>query len=123
MTESDLVHEEEVVRREDLEALDCVRRARDKTRCRNTKSPYVGDGRVVRYALLDDGASPDPGCGLYLRRVFFLLSHDQDSRPDRLYREGTPGEAVDPRTVAPKRPAAKTPGSQSGSAAVETSGQ
>ncbi|MFF7443233.1 DUF6009 family protein [Streptomyces sp. NPDC008122] len=74
LTESDLVHEEEVVRREDLEALHCVRQARDKTRRRNTKSPYAGDGRTARYALLYDGASPDPGCFLYLCWVFFLAT-------------------------------------------------
>jgi hypothetical protein len=73
---------------------------------------------MVGYALLDEGASPDPDSGLYKRRVFFLLPHDRDSFPEGLYREGAPGEAVDPRTIEPKKPGAKTPRSQSGSVAV-----
>ncbi|MER6687225.1 DUF6009 family protein [Streptomyces olivaceoviridis] len=121
LTESDLIHEAEVVWLENLERLDYVRQALDKTRRRNTKPPYARDGRMVGYALLDEDASPDPDSGLYKRRVFFLLPHDRDSLPDGLYREGAPGEAVDPRTIAPKKPGAKTPRSQSGSVAIATS--
>ncbi|MFD6530945.1 DUF6009 family protein [Streptomyces sp. NPDC060184] len=120
LTESDLIHEAEVVWLEKLEGLDYVRQALDKTRRRNTKPPYARDGRMVGYALLDEDASPDPDSGLYKRRVFFLLPHDRDSLPDGLYREGAPGEAVDPRTVAPRKRGAKTPRSQS-SVAVVTS--
>jgi hypothetical protein len=118
LTESDLIHEAEVVWLENLERLDYVRQALDKTRRRNTKPPYARDGRMVGYALLDEHASPDPDSGLYKRRVFFLLPHDRDSLPDGLYREGAPGEAVDPRTIAPRKPGAKTPRSQSGSGSV-----
>ncbi|MFF3606858.1 DUF6009 family protein [Streptomyces sp. NPDC002463] len=121
LTESDLIHEAEVVWLEDLDGLDYVRQALDKTKRRNTKPPYARDGRMVGYALLDDGASPDPDSGLYKRRVFFLLPHDRDSLPDGLYREGAPGEAVDPLTIAPKQPGAKTPRSQNGSTAVAAS--
>ncbi|WP_326793743.1 DUF6009 family protein (plasmid) [Streptomyces sp. NBC_00841] len=121
LTESDLLHEAEVVWLENLERLDYVRQALDKTRRRNTKPPYARDGRMVGYALLDEGASPDPDSGLYKRRVFFLLPHDRDSLPGGLYHEGAPGEAVDPRTIAPKKPGAKTPRSQSGSVAIATS--
>ncbi|MGC0379713.1 DUF6009 family protein [Streptomyces sp. SAI-229] len=116
LTGSDLVHEREVVWLEDLDCLDYVRQALDKTKRRNTRPPYERDGRMVGYALLGEGAVPDPDSGLYRRRVFFLLPHDRDSLPGGLYREGAPGEAVDPRTVAPREPGAKTPRSQHGPA-------
>lgn len=122
LAESDLIHEEEVVWLENLDDLDYVRQALDKTRRRKTKPPYARDGRMVGYALLDEDASPDPDSGLYKRRVFFLLPHDRDSLPDGLYREGAPGEAVDPRTIAPKHPGSKTPRSQCGSVPIATSG-
>ncbi|MFJ3672524.1 DUF6009 family protein [Streptomyces sp. NPDC090106] len=118
LTESDLIHEDEVVWLENPENLDYVRQALDKTRRRNTKPPYARDGRMVGYALLDEDASPDPDSGLYKRRVFFLLPHDRDSLPDGLYREGAPGEAVDPRTITPRKPGTKTPRSQSGTVAI-----
>ncbi|MFF0478437.1 DUF6009 family protein [Streptomyces sp. NPDC004284] len=121
LTESDLIHEAEVVWLENPDGLDYVRQALDKTKRRNTKPPYARDGRMVGYALLDDDASPDPDSGLYRRRVFFLLPHDRDSLPDGLYREGAPGEAVDPLTIAPKQPGAKTPRSQNGSTAAAAS--
>ncbi|SEE58829.1 DUF6009 family protein [Streptomyces sp. TLI_105] len=114
LTEGDLIHEAGVVWLEDLQGLDYVRQSLDKTKRRATKPPYARDGRMVGYALLDETASPAPDSGLYRRRVFFLLPHDRDSLPDGLYREGAPGEAVDPRTIAPKRPGTKTPRSQNG---------
>lgn len=118
LTEGDLTHEEHVVWLEDPENLDYVRQALDKTRRRNTKPPYARDGRMVGYAQLDDEAEPDPDSGLYKRRVFFLLPHDRDSLPGGLYREGAPGEAVDPRTIEVKKVGAKTPRSQRGPAAI-----
>ncbi|MFF9340352.1 DUF6009 family protein [Streptomyces sp. NPDC014773] len=120
LAESDLVHEAGVVWLENHERLDYVRQALDKTKRRDTTPPYARDGRMVGFALLDEGAAPDPDSGLYRRRVFFLLSHDRDSLPDGLYREGAPGEAVDPRTIAPGKPGTKTPRSQRGSAAAGT---
>ncbi|MFH8533959.1 DUF6009 family protein [Streptomyces tendae] len=114
LTESDLAREHDVVWLEDPETLDYVRQTLDKTRRRNTKPPYLRDGRMVGYARLDDGAEPDPDSGLYKRRVFFLLPHDRDSLPHGLYQEGAPGEAVDPRTIAPKKPGTKTERSQRG---------
>ncbi|SFG80315.1 hypothetical protein SAMN02787118_12947 [Streptomyces mirabilis] len=73
--------------------------------------------RMVGHALLDDHAEPDSDSGLYERRVFFFLPHDRDSLPGGLYREGAPGEAVDPRTIEVKMVGEKTPRSQSGPAA------
>jgi hypothetical protein len=109
---SEITHEQKVVWLEDPDTLDYVRQALDKTKRRNTKPPYARDGRMVGYAVLDDEAEPDPDSGLYRRRVFFLLPHDRDSQPDGHYREGAPGEAVDPRTIQPKNPGAKTERSQ-----------
>ncbi|MGW5782213.1 DUF6009 family protein [Streptomyces sp. NPDC003863] len=115
---SDLIHEAEVVWLENPDGLDYVRQALDKTKRCNTRPPYARDGRMVGYALLDDDASPDPDSGLYRRRVFFLLPHDRDSLPAGIYREGAPGEAVDPLTIAPKKPGSKKPRSQNGPTAV-----
>ncbi|UXY25059.1 DUF6009 family protein (plasmid) [Streptomyces cynarae] len=118
LTESDLIHESDVVWLEPLDGLDYVRQALDKTKRRNNRPPYARDGRMVGYARLDDSAEPDPDSGLYKRRVFYLLPHDRDSIPDGLYHEGAPGEAVDPRTIAPKKPGTKTDRSQRGPAAI-----
>ncbi|MEU1568530.1 DUF6009 family protein [Streptomyces mirabilis] len=118
LTEGDLTHEEDVVWLEDPEKLDYVRQALDKTKRRNTKPPYARDGRMVGYALLDDHAEPDPDSGLYKRRVFFLLPHDRDSLPNGLYRQGAPGEAVDPRTIGVRKVGEKTPRSQRGPVAI-----
>lgn len=118
LTESDLTHEQQVVWLESPDNLDYVRQALDKTPRRRNKPRYARDGRMVGFTELDDEAEPDPDSGLYKRRVFFLLPHDRDSLPEGLYREGAPGEAVDPRTIEPKKPGAKTPRSQRGPAAI-----
>ena len=120
LTASDLTHEQDVVWLEDPTHFDYVRQALDKTKRRNTKPPYARDGRMVGYAVLDAQAEPDPDSGLYKRRVLFVLPHDRDSHPYGVYREGAPGEAVDPRTIEPKKPGAKTPRSQHGPAAITT---
>ncbi|MFE0511075.1 DUF6009 family protein [Streptomyces sp. NPDC058964] len=109
---SEITYEEQVVWLEDLGSLDYVRQALDKTPRRNTKPRYARDGRMVGYAVLDDDAEPDPDSGLYRRRVFFLLPHDRDSQPHGPYAVGAPGEAVDPRTIEPRNPGAKTDRSQ-----------
>ncbi len=103
---------------EDPEQFDYVRQAVDKTKRRNNKPPYARDGRMVGYAILDDHAEPHPDSGLYKCRVLFVLPHDRDSHPDGVYREGAAGEAVDPRTIQPKKPGAKTPRFQRGPAAI-----
>ncbi|WP_438306785.1 DUF6009 family protein (plasmid) [Streptomyces sp. HUAS TT11] len=118
LTESDLAHERDVVWLESLDDLDYVRQALDKTRRRNNRPPYARDGRMVGYALLGQEAEPDPDSGLYRRRVFYLLPHDRDSIPHGLYAEGSPGEAVDPRTITAGNPGIKTHRSQRGPAAA-----
>ncbi|MEU0949417.1 DUF6009 family protein [Streptomyces canus] len=114
LNEGDLTHEVDVVWLEPLDAIDYVRQALDKTKRRNNRPPYARDGRMVGYASLDHTAEPDPDSGLYRRRVFYLLPHDRDSMPDGVYREGAPGEAVDPRTISPGNPGLKTDRSQCG---------
>ncbi|MFI7143141.1 DUF6009 family protein [Streptomyces massasporeus] len=118
LTECDLAHEVDIVWLEDFADLDYVRQALDKTPRRRNKPRYARDGRMVGYSELGDGAEADPDSGLYKRRVFFLLPHDRDTAPDGLYQAGAPGEAVDPRTIAPQRVGEKTPRSQQGPAVV-----
>ncbi|MEU2835214.1 DUF6009 family protein [Streptomyces lavendulae] len=112
LNESDLLHENTVVWLENPEQLDYVRQALDKTARRRGKPRYARDGRMVGYTELDEHAEADPDSGLQLRRVFFLLPHDRDAQPDGLYQAGAPGEAVDPRTIGPRRVGEKTPRSQ-----------
>ncbi|MFB7174571.1 DUF6009 family protein [Streptomyces sp. NPDC056254] len=114
LNESDLLHESTVVWLENPDDLDYVRQALDKTARRRGKPRYARDGRMVGYSELDEHAEADPDSGLQLRRVFFLLPHDRDTEPDGLYQEGAPGEAVDPRTIEPRRVGDKTPRSQRG---------
>ncbi|MEY2229458.1 DUF6009 family protein [Streptomyces virginiae] len=124
LKESDLLHESTVVWLESPDDLDYVRQALDKTARRRGKPRYARDGRMVGYSELDEHAEADPDSGLQLRRVFFLLPHDRDTEPDGLYQEGAPGEAVDPRTIEPRRVGEKTPRSQGGpDAAIAGTGQ
>jgi hypothetical protein len=44
--------------------------------------------------------------------MFYLLPHDRDQDPDGEYRIGAPGEAIDPRTLAPCSVGKKTARSQ-----------
>ncbi|MGW1296261.1 DUF6009 family protein [Streptomyces sp. NPDC002533] len=115
LTDSDLTHEANVVWLEDPERLDYVRQALDKTPRRKNKPRYARDGRMIGYIELGADAEADPDSGLYRRRVFFLLPHDRDSEPEGVYRQGAPGEAVDPRTIELNRVGEKTPRSQQGS--------
>ncbi|CAO0828345.1 DUF6009 family protein [Streptomyces microflavus] len=118
LTDSDLAHEANVVWLEDPEHLDYVRQALDKTPRRKNKPRYARDGRMIGYIELGTDAEADPDSGLYRRRVFFLLPHDRDSDPEGVYRQGAPGEAVDPRTIEPNRVGEKTPRSQQGSSSA-----
>lgn len=111
---SDLTHEDSVVWLEDPRDLDYVRQALDKTPRRRGKPRYHRDGRMVGFAELRESAEADPDSGLQKRRVFYLLPHDRDAEPDGLYKEGAPGEAVDPRTIEPRKVGVKTLRSQRG---------
>ncbi|MFJ7062578.1 DUF6009 family protein [Streptomyces microflavus] len=118
LSDGDLAHEAEVVWLENVGDLDYVRQALDKTTRRRNKPRYARDGRMVGYTELADSAPADPDSGLYRRRVFFLLPHDRDNDPDGLYQEGAPGEAIDPRTIRPRRAGQKTWRSQRGPASM-----
>ncbi|PKV77107.1 DUF6009 family protein [Streptomyces sp. TLI_146] len=121
LQDSELAHEDNVVWLEDTDRLDYVRQALDKTTRRRGKPRYARDGRMVGYTELAPDAEADPDSGLQLRRVFFLLPHDRDSDPDGVYQQGAPGEAVDPRTIEPRRVGEKTTRSQRGTAAIASS--
>ncbi|MGW1767301.1 DUF6009 family protein [Streptomyces sp. NPDC002073] len=111
---SDLAHEDKVVWLEDPSELDYVRQALDKTPRRRGKPRYYRDGRMVGFTELSDSAEADPDSGLQKRRVFYLLPHDRDAEPNGLYKEGAPGEAVDPGTIEPRKVGMKTERSQRG---------
>ncbi|CAM5549380.1 hypothetical protein SALBM135S_09781 [Streptomyces alboniger] len=109
-----LSHETDVVWLEDISGLDYVRQALDRLPKRGGVPAYHRGGRMVGYAVLGPGAPSSRASGTFLRRVFWLLPHDRDSRPDGLYRCGAPSEAVDPRTVAARRKGYKTQRSEGG---------
>jgi uncharacterized protein DUF6009 len=117
LTEEELCHENNVVWLEDPDRLDYVRQSRDKTTRRRGKPAYAREGRIVGYAELTADAE-QADSGYYQRRVFYLLPHDRDYAPEGVYREGAPGEAVDPRTIRPGKVGEKTPRSQYGEEAA-----
>ncbi|GLF99113.1 DUF6009 family protein [Streptomyces yaizuensis] len=94
-----LAHEAELVWLEDIEPLDYVRQTLDRLPTRRGRPAYHRDGRMVGYAVLGPKARSSRVSGTFLRRVFWLLPHDRDGRPDGLYASGAPSEAVDPRTI------------------------
>jgi hypothetical protein len=116
LQDSQLTGEAEVVWLEDPEGLDYVRQALDKVGTRRGRPRYERDGRLVGYTNLATSADRDPDSGLFTRRTFFLLPHDRDNAPQGPYEVGAPGEAVDPRTIAPGKVGAKTDRSQKGRA-------
>ncbi|MDX2705667.1 DUF6009 family protein [Streptomyces sp. PA03-6a] len=112
LEEDALTHEANIVWLEDPTKFDYVRQALDKTSRRAGRPRYARDGRMVGYSTLSEDASPNPDSGLYERRVFFLLPHDRDQHPDGTYEHGSPGEAVDPRTLEAGKVGRKTDRSQ-----------
>ncbi|MGW7319446.1 DUF6009 family protein [Streptomyces sp. NPDC054865] len=117
LRDSQLTEEVEVVWLEDVDKLDYVRQSLDRVNSRSGKPRYDRDGRLVGYTNLHKDAMRDPDSGLWPRRAFFLLPHDRDSDPTGDYAVGAPGEAIDPRTIAPGSAGSKTLRSQKGSAA------
>ncbi|MFC7979050.1 DUF6009 family protein [Streptomyces cinereoruber] len=116
LRDSQLTEEVEVVWLEDIDTLDYVRQSLDRVNSRTGKPRYERDGRLVGYTNLAKNATRDPDSGLWPRRTFFLLPHDRDSNPTGDYAVGAPGEAIDPRTIAPGNAGAKTLRSQKGNA-------
>ncbi|MFJ2745819.1 DUF6009 family protein [Streptomyces sp. NPDC087440] len=113
---SEIAHESELVWLEDIEPLDYVRQHLDRVPWRMKRPSFHRDGRMVGYALLADTARASRASGTFLRRVFWLAPHDRDSQPNGYYETGAPGEAVDPRTLAPRETGHKTERSQGGPA-------
>jgi hypothetical protein len=114
ITEDEIVHETDLVWLEDTTDLDYVRQSLDRLPNRKGKPAYHRDGRMVGYAVLGATAKPSRASGTFRRRVFWLLPHDRDSKPDGLYTTGAPAEAVDPRTLEPRVKGYKTERSEGG---------
>ncbi|MGI5255524.1 DUF6009 family protein [Actinacidiphila glaucinigra] len=112
LEEAALTDEAEIVWLEDPSNLDYVRQALDKTPRKAGRPRYARDGRMVGYSVLGESATANPDSGLYERRVFFLLPHDRDQEPLGVYVHDSPGEAVDPHTIAVGKVGCKTPRSQ-----------
>ncbi|USQ85613.1 DUF6009 family protein [Streptomyces phaeoluteigriseus] len=68
--------------------------------------------------LLGPTAKPSRASGTFRRRVFWLLPHDRDTRPEGPYAESAPAEAVDPRTLGPQAKGYKTERSGRGPAST-----
>ncbi|MFG2632158.1 DUF6009 family protein [Streptomyces sp. NPDC048473] len=111
---SQLVHETDLIWLEDIGCLDYVRQTVDRLPTRRGRPPYHRDGRMVGYAVLGAGAQASRASGTFLRRVFWLLPHDRDGRPEGLYASAAPSESVDPRTAAPRKKGYKTQRSEGG---------
>ncbi|WP_327391480.1 DUF6009 family protein (plasmid) [Streptomyces microflavus] len=112
LTDSDVTGEVKIIWLEDIETLEYVRQAVHGSPYRVGKPPFDGLGRLVGYAELSRTVTRDPETSLFRRRVFYLVPHDRDSAPNGDYRTGSPGEAVDPRTVGARRAGEKTERSQ-----------
>ena len=102
------VNEAKICWLEDIGRLDYVREAWVHTGFRHGR-PRKGctAGRLVGYAELSPGTL-GISKGTFRRRVFWLAPHDRDSVPGGPYQHSAPGEAVDPRTVAPNMAGALT---------------
>ncbi|MET9760086.1 DUF6009 family protein [Streptomyces sp. NPDC006372] len=120
----EISHESEIVWLEDTDQLDYVRQSLDRLSTRKGKPAYHRDGRMVGYAILGPDAKPSRASGTFRRRVFWLLPHDRDSKPEGLYAKSAPAEAVDPRTLEPRVKGYKTERSEGGppSAAMQELG-
>ncbi|MER5699122.1 DUF6009 family protein [Streptomyces mirabilis] len=112
----EIAYETELVWLEDPTPLDYVRQSLDRLPSRRGKPAYHRNGRMVGYAILGKDAKPSRASGTFRRRVFWLLPHDRDQKPDGLYETGAPSEAIDPRTVAPRVKGYKTERSEGGPA-------
>lgn len=110
----EISHEAELVWLEDTNTLDYVRQSLDRLPTRKGKPPYHRDGRMIGYAILGPVAKASRASGTFRRRVFWLLPHDRDTKPEGLYARSAPAEAVDPRTLQPRVKGYKTERSAGG---------
>ncbi|MFF3787620.1 DUF6009 family protein [Streptomyces sp. NPDC001933] len=97
-----LEHEEQIVWTEDVGGFDYVRQtvARLST-TRQKPVAWHGTGRRVGYSVLKSDAPSGDTPGRFVRRVFWVKDYDRSEQPNGTYTTSAPGEAVDPRTVAP----------------------
>jgi len=95
---TDLRKETEIVWDESPAQLSYVRVTRGRAGTRTRPVPWHGPGRRVGYAVWADSAPNSGSPGIFRRRVFYLKDYDAtaDLPP--------PVEAVDPDTLAPRRP-------------------
>ncbi|MFC7472425.1 DUF6009 family protein [Actinomadura keratinilytica] len=109
--ESQLVHESTLVWLEDPDNFDYVRQALDKT----------GSAQASPATPATDAWSATPNSTAKPTQARTAASssaapssssHDRPDDPEGPYEVGAPGEAVDPRTLQPKRVGEKTPRSQ-----------
>jgi hypothetical protein len=110
----------EIVWREDIENIDYVRPIWARTNNRRKCPPWPRDqGRLVGYETLPADVPAD-AMRQFPRRIFILLPHDRDSKPNGIYSADCPStkisnagnypsEAVDPRTIAPGKSGHVTP--------------
>ncbi|WP_331748581.1 DUF6009 family protein [Streptomyces chartreusis] len=110
----ELSHETELVWLEDIDQLDYVRQSLDRLPTRSARPAYHRDGRMIGYAILAKSAKASHASGTFRRRVFWLLPHDRDSKPEGLYAKSAPAEGVDPRTLEPRVKGYKTERSEGG---------
>ncbi|MGW2207485.1 DUF6009 family protein [Streptomyces sp. NPDC001774] len=114
ISEDDLKHEAALVWLEDISRLDYVRQSLDRLPTRSGKPAYHRDGRMVGYATLSADAKASRASGTFRRRVFWLLPHDRDTKPQGLYSGSAPAEAIDPGTLEPRTKGRKTERSEGG---------
>ena len=95
-------NEDTLVWVESIDRFDYVReRIALRGRRRGPQTTDLGGIRVVGYTELRADAPSCPGLSRwFLRRYFTLKPHDRDSDPDGGYKDNSPVEAIDPRTVA-----------------------
>lgn len=94
----DLSDEEAIVWLASPESFDYVREAMVQWASTRRRKISWGEGTTVGYAILKPDARSYLRPGRFMRRVFWVASHDRQSGGP-VYQTGAPIEAVDPRTV------------------------
>lgn len=100
-----LIYEVAIEWERPIEGLDYVRESVGNAGTRQRPVPMdAWPGERVGYAVLSEEAPNVGRPGEFRRRLFWLKDHDRGKLPDGVYADRTPAEAVDPRTVKPKKP-------------------
>ena len=105
----ELDYEEYILWLEDISRHDYVREllAFSASRAQPFKLNELGHS-LIGYSTVRSGTPREKPSGLYVRRAFVLRLYDRSFQPNGEYRDNAPSEAVDPRTVAPGHPGART---------------